>query len=314
MTTKALDIYKPETYETMKLVAGAMASSGYFNDSKQLAQAIVKVMAGAELGLGPFASMTGISIIQGKPTLGANLLATLVKNDPRYDYRVEQCDNNACVLTWYENGEVVGTSSFTLEEAKVAGLAGKDNWKKYTSDMLFARAITRGQKRFAPGVGGGAPIYTPDELGADVDEDGNVIQGELVADTGNGRATPATDAANEELFQEVGTGGHAEPDASEPEPHNGNGARFASNIPDARAWVEEKIHDDKILLGLVADGLVMTGLYNDRKHVTNWLEGDECADLREKGLPTDTRAKVSGKGAMTVFDRAIDRKVEQEAA
>jgi hypothetical protein len=111
--TNALDIYKPETYATMKLVAGSMAASGYFSDSKQVAQAIVKVLAGAELGLGPFASMTGISIINGKPTLGANLLATLVKNDPRYNYRIEQCDNNACVLTWYENGEAVGTSGFT---------------------------------------------------------------------------------------------------------------------------------------------------------------------------------------------------------
>ena len=41
--------------------------------------------------------------------------------------------------------------------------------------MLFARAISRGARRFAPGIFGGSPVYTPDEMGADVDEEGNVV-------------------------------------------------------------------------------------------------------------------------------------------
>jgi hypothetical protein len=40
--------------------------------------------------------------------------------------------------------------------------------------MLFARAITRGARRFAPGIFGGSPIYTPEELGAEVNEDGYI--------------------------------------------------------------------------------------------------------------------------------------------
>ena len=167
-----------QTFDDVTRVSTAMAASGYFSDSKQAAQAIVKVMAGHELGIGPFASMTGIHIIQGKPAIGANILAALVKNDPRYNYQVEVCDNTACALNWSENGKPSGQSSFTIEEAKAAGLTGKDNWKKYPSDMLFARAISRGARRYAPGIFGGAPVYTPDELGADVDEEGQVIPGE----------------------------------------------------------------------------------------------------------------------------------------
>jgi len=170
--TNSLAIY--QQFEQIQGAALAMHKSGFFKDVTSEAQAIVKVMAGAELGIPPFASMTGISIIQGKPTLGANLMASLVKNDPRYDYRVKQCDNEACVLEWFENGQHTGESAFTIEEAKAAGLAGKDNWKKYTSDMLFARAISRGTRRFAPGVFGGSPVYTPDELGADVDPEGYI--------------------------------------------------------------------------------------------------------------------------------------------
>lgn len=170
--TNSLSIY--QQFDQIQGAALAMHRSGFFKDVASEAQAIVKVMAGAELGIPPFAAMTGISIIQGKPTLGANLMASLVKNDPRYDYRVKQCDNEACVLEWFEHGTKTGESAFTIDEAKAAGLAGKDNWKKYTSDMLFARAISRGTRRFAPGVFGGSPVYTPDELGADTDPDGYI--------------------------------------------------------------------------------------------------------------------------------------------
>jgi len=177
-TDNALAIY--QQFDTMQRAAVVLVESGFFKDVQSKAQAIVKVMAGAELGLPPFASMTGIAIIQGKPVLGANLIATLVKNDPRYDYRPVEHTDTACVIEWREKGKVVGQSAFTWEEATRAGLTGKDNWRKYPSDMLFARAISRGARRFAPGIFGGSPIYTPDELGADVDEDGNVVEGEIV--------------------------------------------------------------------------------------------------------------------------------------
>lgn len=188
--TNAMMVY--ERMNELSVAARAMHASGFFGDVKTEAQAMVKVMAGAEIGLPPFASMTGIHIVQGKPVLGANLVATLVKNDPRYDYRVKRSDGEACVLTWYENGKPVGESGFTIQEASAAGLTGKQTWKAYPSDMLFARALTRGARRYAPGIFGGAPIYTPDELGVETDEDGAIIPGEIVTVTtpaANGKPT-----------------------------------------------------------------------------------------------------------------------------
>lgn len=170
MEKNALAIYSQ--MEGITKAATALQLSGYFRDVTSQAQAIVKVMAGAELGLPPFASMSGIHIIQGKPVLGANVLATLVKNDPRYDYRVKVCDAKDCELAWFEDGKQVGTSTFTWDEAKTAGLTEKDNWRKFPSDMLFARAISRGARRFAPGIFGGSPVYTPDEMGVEMNEDG----------------------------------------------------------------------------------------------------------------------------------------------
>jgi hypothetical protein len=191
MNDNKLAIYNQ--YDQMERAAVALQKSGYFKDVVSQAQAIVKVMAGAELGLPPFASMSGIFIIQGKPVLGANILATLVKNDPRYDYKVKICTHLICTLTWFEDGKQVGESTFTIEEAKTAGLTDKDNWRKFPSDMLFARAISRGARRFAPGIFGGSPVYTPDEMGVDVNEEGMIdavmMDSEPVEPPSNGNMT-----------------------------------------------------------------------------------------------------------------------------
>lgn len=167
-------------FNELSQVAKAMAASGFFQDTKLEAQAIVKVLAGREMGLGPFASMTGIHIIQGRPSLGANLIASLIKNDPRYNYRVVQLDDKACSIDFYENGEKCGNSTFTAEDARKAQTKNLD---KFPKNMLFARAISNGAKWFTPGIFGGSPVYTPEELGADVDEEGNIIEGQFTQTT-----------------------------------------------------------------------------------------------------------------------------------
>ena len=42
--------------------------------------------------------------------------------------------------------------------------------------MLFARAMSNGVKWFCPNIFLGVPVYTLEELGAKVDEDGEVIE------------------------------------------------------------------------------------------------------------------------------------------
>lgn len=168
----ALAIYNQ--FDQLQRAALALYKSQYFTDAKSEAQAIVKVMAGAELGIPPFAAMTGIHIIQGKPALGANVIATLIKNDPRYNYRVLEMSDTVCRIQFYESGEPCGVSEFTAADARKAGTKNMD---KFPKNMLFARAISNGAKWYTPGIFGGAPVYTPDELGADVDEDGNIVEG-----------------------------------------------------------------------------------------------------------------------------------------
>jgi hypothetical protein len=163
------------TFDDAERAARAMAGSGFFQDAKQANQAIVKILAGQELGFGPFASMTGVAIIQGKPAIGANLQAAALKRTGKYNYRVIEMTAEVCELEFYEAGQAVGKSRFDMKDAAAAGLSNKDNWKKFPRNMLFARAISNGIKWYAPDIFNGATVYTPDELGASEDEDGRII-------------------------------------------------------------------------------------------------------------------------------------------
>lgn len=150
--------------------------SGYFRDVESMSQAVVKIVAGEELGLGPMTSMQGIHIIKGKPSFSANLLAAQVKRSGKYNYRVREATDQVCRIEWYEDSESVGESKYTIEQAKQAGLLGSGgSWEKVPEDMLFARCLTRGVRRFCPDVTAGVSAYVPEELGAEVDEQGEVI-------------------------------------------------------------------------------------------------------------------------------------------
>jgi len=110
-----------ETVQMAKL----FAESGMFTDAKQMSQAFVKVQAGKEMGIGAFASMTGINIIMGKPTLGAGLIASCVKGNEKYDFKVKELTDKVCSIDFFQksvNGmEFIGNSTFTIEDAKKQG-------------------------------------------------------------------------------------------------------------------------------------------------------------------------------------------------
>jgi hypothetical protein len=157
-------------------LAHHFANSGFFKDACDVSKAVVKVVFGEELGIGPGASMQGVHIIEGKPSLSANLLGTLVKRSGRYDYRPQKVDDAEAAVAFFENGEEVGVSTFTLEQAKAAGLVrAKSGWERFPQAMLFARALSQGVRWYCPDVTAGSPAYTPEELGAEVDQSGEPV-------------------------------------------------------------------------------------------------------------------------------------------
>lgn len=160
------EIVKSSITEIMS-IGKAFAESGMFPDIKTAAQAVVKIQAGAEMGIPPFAAMSGIHIIQGKPTVGAGLMAANLKGSGKYDYRVIESTEKICSIDFFQGKEKIGNSTFNLEDAKKAGTKNLD---KFPKNMLFARAISNGVKWFCPDVFAG-PVYVPEETEAIKTED-----------------------------------------------------------------------------------------------------------------------------------------------
>lgn len=164
----------------VKALGQVFKASGYFKDIRDEAQAVTKILYGRELGFTPIVSIMGIYIIDGKPSLSSNLLATMIKRSGKYDYRVKENSATRCELEFRVRNdagqwEPLGVTEFTMEEAKAAGVAGKDNWRKYPKAMLFARALSAGARAHCPDVSV-CPIYVPEELGASVTEEGDVTE------------------------------------------------------------------------------------------------------------------------------------------
>lgn len=207
MNSTALAIIQPDELDVIQRTGRMLAASGYFDAKGESAQAIAmmatKILAGREIGIGPFAAVNGIHIIKGKPSIGANLLAATVKGSGRYDYRVRELTDKVCKIEFFQRIgdklESLGVSEFTAEDAK---RAETQNMHKFPRNMLFARAISNGVRWYCPDVFNGNAVYVPEELGAEVDGEGNVIEvtgrivepatGEILepAPNGNGHDNP----------------------------------------------------------------------------------------------------------------------------
>ena len=159
MNTQVSTVTSINTTDIMN-ISKAFYESGMFTDIKSIAQAMVKISAGQEIGIPPFAAMTGIHIIQGKPTIGAGLIASRVKGSGKYDYKVIEASEKICSIDFYQGKEKIGNSTFTIEDAKKALTKNID---KFPKNMLFARAISNGVKWYCPDIFSG-PVYVPEEM------------------------------------------------------------------------------------------------------------------------------------------------------
>lgn len=150
--------------DTITYAEIAIASDNY-KDLSNKEQAVIRILAGRELGLGVVASLQGLYVIEGKVSMGSALVASLIKSSNKYVYRELEHTDDVCVLAFFENGEQIGVSSFSMADAEQAGITrGGSGWSKYPKNMLFARALTNGARFYCPDVFHGA-VYTPEELG-----------------------------------------------------------------------------------------------------------------------------------------------------
>lgn len=136
---------------------------------------------GAALGVPPVVAIGLVHVIDGKPVASAALISSLVRKGG-HRLRVEGSAESATAeIVRSDDPDFAFTFTFTLADAKKAGIDRNPTWSRYPQAMLQARAITACARMACPEVLSGL-LYTPEELGADVDAAGNPVNGPQVSD------------------------------------------------------------------------------------------------------------------------------------
>jgi hypothetical protein len=145
-----------------------LVKSGMFGADKDIYKAVAKVRIGQTMGLSLVQSLQGIFLqSNGTPTFTANLMTYLIKASGKYRYKVKMTQNEVDITYFEKIGntwEEIGNSIFSEADAKLAGLSGKDTYKKFPRNLYFARAMSNGAKWYCSDVFGSSTPYTPDEI------------------------------------------------------------------------------------------------------------------------------------------------------
>lgn len=146
----AVNIFEPTSMTEAMSLAKYVANSQLIPQTFQRKEAdvLVAMIWSKELGVSFMQGIQNIAVINGKPSIYGDLQMALLWQSGLVDEYTEtydgEGDKRKAVITSSRKG-VKGsvTKSYSMKEAQVAGLAGKDVWKKYTDDMLMWRARGR---------------------------------------------------------------------------------------------------------------------------------------------------------------------------
>lgn len=139
-------------------------------------EATAAVLAGAEIGLSPMASLRAFDVIQGQAAPRAITLRAVVQS---FGHEIELIESTAtrCRMRGRRrDSQTWQAVTWTMDRARDLGLTGKDNWKKQPQAMLIARATSELARLIAAdailGIG-----YTSEEIRDGLDTVNDAVAG-----------------------------------------------------------------------------------------------------------------------------------------
>ena len=139
--------FTPQTFEDAWRFAKIIANSGLAPKDYQGKpdNVLVAMQMGAEVGLSPMAAIQNIAVINGRPSLWGDAALGVVQVHPAYEWHKETFtgtgDLKIAIFEIKRKANEVHTSSFSVADAKKAGLWGKTGpWTTYSDRMLMMRA------------------------------------------------------------------------------------------------------------------------------------------------------------------------------
>ncbi|MCK0507959.1 recombinase RecT [Aromatoleum anaerobium] len=102
---------------------------------------LVAIQWGMELGLQPMQAMQNIAVINGRPSLWGDAMLALVKGHHAFEWIKEEVTDEGTTCTIKRAGQPEVVWTFTKEDAKRAGLLGKQGpWQQFPKRMMQMRA------------------------------------------------------------------------------------------------------------------------------------------------------------------------------
>ncbi|MEU4772940.1 hypothetical protein [Micromonospora sp. NPDC023644] len=127
------------------------------------AEAAAAILAGAEVGLSPIASLRAFDNIQGTPAPKAITLRAIAQGLGHEVKVQESSPERAVVVGRRKDDSEWQTSTWTIERAQQMGLTSKSQWKQQPAAMLVARATAEVCRWIASDAIMGMP-YTAEEI------------------------------------------------------------------------------------------------------------------------------------------------------
>jgi len=151
----------PQTFEQALTFCDYLADSDLVpKDFKgKPANCLIAIQWGSELGLKPLQAVQNIAVINGRAALWGDAVIALVRSSPLCEYITESDDGNAAICKVKRRGEAEEIRTFSMDDAKAAGLAGKQGpWTQYPKRMRQMRARAFALRDVFPDVLRGMPI------------------------------------------------------------------------------------------------------------------------------------------------------------
>lgn len=137
------------------------------------------VRTGREIGIGDMEALRSIHVIDGRPSMSAELMVKLVRR-AGHSISGTTGDGKASVTGRRADTGDQMTVEWTHDMAVRAGLTSKANWQKYEPSMLWARAASQLCRMLFPDCLGGVS-HTPDEVELTAEERVDEALGNVVA-------------------------------------------------------------------------------------------------------------------------------------
>jgi hypothetical protein len=126
------------------------------------------ILYGAEIGIGPMMSLAKIDIVKGRPAPRAELGRALALAAGHEVWVEERTNTRVTVAGRRKGSQHVDTVTWTMDDAKKAGIASNPAYAKYPRQMLLARASAELVRSLCPEVLGGITVFA--EEAADIDD------------------------------------------------------------------------------------------------------------------------------------------------